>query len=258
MLNRREQIWNVNVDVVGMDQLIDSLVDVCKGSEKGKTLFCANPHSLVTASTDSEFLSALHSADFLIPDGAGIVLASRMTNGDIRERVSGPDVLERLTQRLHRLGGHSYFFLGSTQETLHRLMRRMHDDFPFIEVKGTFTPAFSDDMPEEENERIITLINNMRPSVVWVGMTAPKQEKWIVKNRQRLSHTKLISAVGAGFDFFSGAKKRSSEWARENYLEWLPRLLREPFRLWRRNIISTPVFLLNVMKRTLSEKNRPR
>lgn len=238
-----------------MRQLIDALVDVCGGSGTIKTLFCANPHSLVVASSDRDFLSALQSADFLIPDGAGIVLASKMTNGRIQERVSGPDVLEQLTRRLQTLGGYSYFFLGSTQQTLDGLMRRMHDDFPFIEVKGTFTPAFSDEMPEEENERIISLINRMRPSVVWVGMTAPKQEKWIIKNKHRMTNTKLICAVGAGFDFFSGTKKRSPGWARENYLEWLPRLLREPFRLWRRNIISTPVFLLNVMKQTLFGKN---
>ncbi len=256
-MNPREQIWNVQIDVVRMTQLIDVLVQVCNGGEKTKTLFCANPHSLVTAASDREFLSALRSADYLIPDGAGIVLASKITNGKIRERVSGPDVLEQLTRRLQQLGGHSYFFLGSTQETLDGLMRRMHDDFPFIEVKGTFTPMYSDEMPEDEIERIISLINRMRPSVVWVGMTAPKQEKWVMRHRQRMENTKLICAVGAGFDFFSGMKKRSPAWARENYLEWFPRFLREPFRLWRRNIISTPVFLLNVMKRTLSGKNRP-
>ncbi|MEW5798829.1 MAG: WecB/TagA/CpsF family glycosyltransferase [Bacteroidota bacterium] len=240
-----------------MDQLIDSLIEVCDSEEKTKTLFCANPHSLVVAASDHEFLTALQSADFLIPDGAGIVLASKMTNGKIRERVSGPDVMEHLARRLQQRGGHSYFFLGSTQETLNALMRRMHEDFPFIEVKGTFTPVFSDEMPDEENERIISLINRMRPSVVWVGMTAPKQEKWVMKNKQRMEHTKLICAVGAGFDFFSGMKKRSPEWARENYLEWFPRFVREPFRLWKRNIISTPVFLMNIMKRTLSGKNRP-
>lgn len=257
-MNPREEIWNVEVDVVRMSQLIDTLVAVCEGKENTKSLYCANPHSLVVAASDPEFLSALRSADFLIPDGAGIVLASKLTHGNIRERVSGPDVMELLTRRLQQRGGHSYFFLGSTQATLDGLMRRMHDDFPFIEVKGTFTPVFSDEMPEEENDRIISLIERMRPSVVWVGMTAPKQEKWVMKNKQRMPHTKLICAVGAGFDFFSGMKQRSPEWARENYMEWLPRLLREPFRLWRRNIISTPVFLLNILKRTLSGKNRLR
>lgn len=254
----REQIWNVKVDAVNMDQLIEMLVDVCSSEEKPKTLFCANPHSLVTASSDMEFLSALQSADFLIPDGAGVVLASKMMHGSIRERVSGPDVLEHLTHRLHSLGGFSYFFLGSTQETLDELMRRMHMDFPFIEVKGTFTPSFSSEIPEEENERIITLINAVRPTVVWVGMTAPKQEKWIAKNKGRLIHTQLICAVGAGFDFFSGIKKRSPEWARENYFEWLPRLMREPHRLWRRNFISTPLFLFNIIKENLFLKNRLR
>ena len=123
----------------------------------------------------------------------------------------------------------------------------MAREFPLIEVCGTFSPLFASEFSEAESSMMCDKVNAARPDVLWVGMTAPKQEKWIYQNRQCLN-VPLIGAIGAVFDFYAGTKKRAPEWVCKLGLEWLPRLLREPRRLFRRNFVSTPSFLLLVLK----------
>jgi N-acetylglucosaminyldiphosphoundecaprenol N-acetyl-beta-D-mannosaminyltransferase len=126
-------------------------------------------------------------------------------------------------------------------------------DFPNITVAGCFSPPFQDEFSAEENHRIIEGINNSAPDVLWVGMTAPKQEKWIYQNRDKL-HVKFIAAVGAVFDFYAGNVKRSHPWFLEHGMEWLPRLLQEPRRLWQRTFVSAPLFLLRVLRQRITGK----
>jgi N-acetylglucosaminyldiphosphoundecaprenol N-acetyl-beta-D-mannosaminyltransferase len=111
---------------------------------------------------------------------------------------------------------------------------------------GTFSPPFKEDFSHEENLTMIETINRAKPDVLWVGMTAPKQEKWIYENREKLD-VKLLGPVGAVFDFYTGKVKRSAPIFQKTGLEWLPRFLREPRRLWKRNLISTPRFILRVI-----------
>ena len=110
-----------------------------------------------------------------------------------------------------------------------------------------FSPTFKAEFTEEDNQLMIEQINNARPDVLWVGMTAPKQEKWIHQHKDKLD-VPLSAAIGAVFDFYAGSKKRSPVWVCKMGLEWFPRLLREPRRMFRRNFISSPLFLLMVFK----------
>ena len=134
---------------------------------------------------------------------------------------------------------------------MHRIKERMSIDFPNVKVVGTFSPPFKEDFTDDENDLMVEAINRVNPDILWVGMTAPKQEKWIYKNKERLQ-TKFIGAIGAVFDFYAGTKKRSHPWFQEHGLEWLPRFLREPRRLWRRNFISTPSFFYRIIKYRLA------
>ena len=128
----------------------------------------------------------------------------------------------------------------------------MKQDFPAIEVCGTYSPPFKIEFSQEDNSAMISAVNNARPDVLWVGMTAPKQEKWIYENQSKLQ-VPFVGAIGAVFDFYAGTKKRSSDFWIKIGLEWLPRFLKEPRRLWERNLKSTPIFLWWVIKEKIKQ-----
>jgi len=213
---------------------------------------CSNPHSLVTAAKDEEFQEALRHTDLLVPDGAGILLAARALGTSIPERVAGFEFFLYLTQNLAKRGGARYFFLGSTNVVLSHIVDKMQKEFPEIAVCGTYSPPYKETFSDAENAAMVEAINDTHPDVLWVGMTAPKQEKWIYKHRDSLN-VPFIGAIGAVFDFYAGTKKRTSPFWQKMGLEWLPRLLREPRRLWRRNLVSTPIFLYWVAKEKLRQ-----
>jgi N-acetylglucosaminyldiphosphoundecaprenol N-acetyl-beta-D-mannosaminyltransferase len=123
----------------------------------------------------------------------------------------------------------------------------MESDFPNIRVVGTFSPPFKEEFSHAENLMMIETINRAKPDVVWIGMTAPKQEKWTYENREKLD-VKVLGPVGAVFDFYTGNVKRPPKIFQEWGLEWLPRFFREPRRLWRRNLISNPKFILQAIR----------
>jgi N-acetylglucosaminyldiphosphoundecaprenol N-acetyl-beta-D-mannosaminyltransferase len=247
---KRERIWCVDVAAESSASLLEIVEQSIASGKIGMTLFCANPHSLVVARNDVEFLEDLRNADVLVPDGQGIVVASKMLGGTITKRITGYDIFTGIAERWNRTNGRSFFFLGSTERVLEKIRARMQKEFPCIAVSGMYPPPFHDEFSEEEDRRMIDVINDAHPTALWVGMTAPKQEKWIMRNRTRL-RVPLIGAIGAVFDFFAGTKQRSSPAMQDLGLEWLPRLIHEPRRLWRRNIISTPIFLSYVMKQRL-------
>ena len=246
-----EYILNVQVHSASLPDILDTIEVGIAAGVKGKTLFCANPHSLVIAMKDPLFLDALCAADILVPDGFGIVLASRLLDGAIRRRITGSDVLHGIAERWNAMQGRSFFFLGSSNEVLDRMKTRMEQLYPRIEVRGMYAPSFKEEFSVDENDRMIETVNHAAPTALWVGMTAPKQEKWIHQHRYRLN-VPLIAAVGAAFDYFAGTRKRATTAVQNVGLEWLPRLLREPRRMWRRNFVSTPMFLYHILHQKFS------
>jgi len=268
-------------DILGYDiyagtaaELLTQVQCWLDGGARGRVLACANPHSLEVARTDDLFRAALQQADVRVPDGAGVVLASRILGGAIRGRITGSDVFlgvsgildiegvrcqvsgdrweenrEEEAEEEKGQGGrrYRYFFLGSTAENLAEIRRRMAADYPGIEVAGTYAPPFKAEFDAADDAAMTAAVNAARPDVLWVGLTAPKQEKWIQRNRDRLD-VAFIAAVGAVFDFYTGRVRRSSSLFRRLGLEWLPRLVREPRRLWRRNFVSNPRFMARVLR----------
>lgn len=229
---------------------IESGVD---GAGKGRYFACLNPHSIETARRDETFAAALHDADLSVPDGVGILIASRILGGKITQRVTGSDIFLGLHKLLNERGGFSVFFLGSTPETLAGIVERMNRHYPNIRVVGTYSPPFRAEFSDEDNAAMLDVINSARPDVLWVGMTAPKQEKWVWQHRAQLD-VRLIGAVGAVFDFFIGRVKRAHPLFQRMGLEWLPRLLQEPRRLWRRNFVSNPSFMTRVVWARLARR----
>lgn len=233
-----------------LKQLADTIVTHITNQDSPDWLACINPHSYVTALDESEFLEALLDADWLIPDGSGIVLASHLLGGSIRQRITGSDIFSALNSKANELGGFSVFFLGSTPACLDDIRVKMAQDYPQIHFAGSYSPPFKQNYDEAELEAMIAEINQGRPDILWIGMTAPKQEKWIHQNIHRLD-VRFAAAIGAVFDFYTGRVKRSHPIFQRLGLEWLPRLIQEPGRLWKRMFISAPVFLWHVMRARL-------
>jgi N-acetylglucosaminyldiphosphoundecaprenol N-acetyl-beta-D-mannosaminyltransferase len=212
-----------------------------------------NPHSYILARKDARFNEALKSADWLIPDGVGIKYAARALEKKNIEKIAGSDLHEIIINSLDTRGG-SCFYLGSSEETLIKIREKMTREHPAVRV-GTFSPPFREVFSGEENSEMINAVNSFSPDVLFVGMTAPRQEKWVFENREKLK-VPLICSIGAVFDFYAGTVQRSGQFWIRLGLEWLPRLLREPRRLWKRNFISTPLFLWYVFLEKAKDKRQ--
>jgi N-acetylglucosaminyldiphosphoundecaprenol N-acetyl-beta-D-mannosaminyltransferase len=247
-----EHILDYRVFCHASDQCVAEVIQSIRAGTK-TWLACLNPHSFVVSRSEPGFANALASANWLIPDGIGIVLASRLLGGRIRGRITGADIFVKVNSRLDREAG-SVFLLGSSEVTLDEMTRRMQREWPNLRIAGTLSPPYRESFSEAENAAMIHAINAARPDVLWVAMTAPKQEKWIHDNLQRLD-VKFASAIGAVFDFYAGRVRRSAPVFQRFGLEWLPRLLQEPRRLWRRTLVSAPIFVTAVVKARFTRRS---
>jgi N-acetylglucosaminyldiphosphoundecaprenol N-acetyl-beta-D-mannosaminyltransferase len=245
-----EDILGFPVSTQTLETLADRSLRRIAAADQARYFVCANPHSLEIARREPSFSRAIHDADFVVPDGVGIVLASRLLRGDIRQRVTGMDLFRAINARLDAEGGRRVFFLGSTPQNLEIIRLRMAREYPGVDVAGCHSPPFTPSFTDGESRVMIDAINAVRPDVLWVGLTAPKQETWVSAHRGELN-ARFIGPVGAVFDYFTGAVPRAAPWFLEHGLEWLPRLARQPGRLWRRNLVSNPLFLLRVVRQRL-------
>jgi N-acetylglucosaminyldiphosphoundecaprenol N-acetyl-beta-D-mannosaminyltransferase len=241
------------VDARGLAPCADEIVHWIATGDHCRWLACLNPHSYAVSLTDRPFSDALREADWLLADGVGVVLASRFLRSTTPERVTGGDVVAEIHKQLDAAGTYSVFFLGSTDETLALIRKRLETDFPHIRLAGTYSPPFRPAYTSEDDDLMVAAINAAAPDVLWVGLTAPKQEKWIARNRHRL-RVRFAGAVGAVFEFYAGRIPRAHPLVRQLGLEWLIRLVREPRRLWRRMFVSAPIFLWRVLLAKLSSR----
>lgn len=216
---------------------------------EGKLLInTINAHSYNTALKDSLFAEALVNGDALIPDGISVVKACRWLKAKSQptERIAGWDLFVFEMERLNKRGGRC-MFMGSSENVLTRIKEKAAVEYPNIEVL-TYSPPYKPEFSEEDNKAIISAINNANSDLLWIGMTAPKQEKWTYSRWKELDIHCHVGTIGAVFDFFAGTVERAPIWWQRHGLEWLYRLIREPRRMWKRYIIGNALFLWNVMK----------
>ena len=211
-----------------------------------------NPHSYVVSKHDPDFKVALIQSDYLFPDGIGIVLAHRILNGGRIHKIAGYDIFIHLMKELNKNKG-SCFFLGSSNQTLGLIKKKAAKEFPDVRV-SCFSPPFKKTFTTKDCKEMISAVNMAEPDFLFVGMTAPKQEKWVYENKDLLK-AEIICSIGAVFDFYSGSVKRPSRLWRSLSLEWLYRFIKEPKRLFRRNMISTPKFMFAVLMSKLFNKD---
>ncbi|MBD1393340.1 WecB/TagA/CpsF family glycosyltransferase [Mucilaginibacter glaciei] len=207
-----------------------------------------NQYSYIIAEQDETFKTVLMQSDMLLPDGIGIVGAAKILKGKKIKKIAGADMHKHLLKKLSASGG-SCFYLGSSDETLEGIRKRLAVEYPAIRV-GTHSPPFKNEFNDSDNAILTKKINAFLPDVLFVGMTAPKQEKWVYVNKDQID-TKVICSIGAVFDFYSGTVKRPGKFWINLGLEWFIRLVNEPNHLWRRYLLYGPVFVYLVFKEKL-------
>lgn len=211
---------------------------------KSKIINTINPHSYCVSKKDVEFGKALKASDILLPDGIGIVWAEKFLNKNKIKKIPGYDLFLHLSSKIDGENG-SVFLLGGSNHTLEKIKAKFFTDYPNVKL-SYYSPPFKSEFSENESFKMCQKINSFKPDVLFVAMTAPKQEKWVFKNKDYLK-VNNICCVGAVFDFYSGNIKRSSSFWINLGLEWFPRFLKEPKRLFKRNLFSTPKFILEVL-----------
>lgn len=251
---------------------LKSLIIVCSKRglhiiPQGKALInTINAHSYNTAQNDNLFAEALARGGYLIPDGASIVKACKWLNAKSqpKERIAGWDLfvfemnnLEAKSKNLVETDvSHKklkVMFMGSSEKVLALIKEKAMADYPHLDVI-TYSPPYKPEFSAEDNAAIIKAINETDPDLLWIGMTAPKQEKWTYSHWDELDIHCHVGTIGAVFDFYAGTAQRAPKWWQEHSLEWLYRLCKEPKRMWRRYIIGNPLFAWYILKEKLSKQ----
>lgn len=225
------------------------VVELCRGwarqrktavAERARYICVTSVHGVISAHDDPEVARHLNEADLATPDGMPVVWALRSLGHRRQQRVYGPTLMLHLCADA-AAHGFRIFLYGGQDETLRSLRSRLEQQFPGLKVAGSFAPPFRPLTPEED--RAVThRIRASDADIVFVGISTPKQEKWMYEHRHDLPGVTMIG-VGAAFDFHAGRTKQAPVWMQRNGLEWLYRLVSEPGRLWRRYLLITPRFL---------------
>ena len=236
---KKKQLLGLQIGAGSLELLIEKAVISIRERNPPFKFACANPHSLVTAQADGEFMQALRACNAVVADGVGVTLVARLTGVQVGPRITGTDFFLGLMSKLNRRGGRAFFF-GSSDSVLGSMLVRARREFPNIHIDILSPPYGS--WSEADNDAMVEQIRAAKPDVLWVGMTAPRQEKWIQQNALRLD-VPVMGSIGAVFDFYAGNTQRAPDWICGIGLEWLYRLAREPRRLWRRTLLSAPRFL---------------
>jgi N-acetylglucosaminyldiphosphoundecaprenol N-acetyl-beta-D-mannosaminyltransferase len=239
----RSNILGVGISTLDLSDTVSLIHRWVEHGEKHYVCL-TNVHSIIEAQHDPTLRDVYNRAGLATPDGIPLVWLSQLQGFARCERVYGPDLMlkvcEPTADKRFR-----HFFYGGGPGTAERLREKLTQRFPSLQVVGTHSPP-ARGFGEIEDPRIIEGINAAAPQIVWVGLGAPKQERWMADHQQKLNANVLIG-VGAAFDFFSGGKRQAPLWMRKSGLEWLFRLLAEPRRLGPRYLRTNPEFVLRVL-----------
>lgn len=210
-----------------------------------------NQYSFCIAEKDAGFKRALQESEILLPDGDGVVFAERLLTGKRIKKISGTDLHLYLLSILNKKKGRC-FYLGSLLTTLNKIGEKLKREYPNIET-AFYSPPFRLNFTDEDNCKMIDAINAFKPDVLFIGLTAPKQEKWANEHKNRID-ANIICSIGAVFDFYAETVKRPGQLWINMHLEWLGRFISEPKRMWRRYFYYGPVYLYFIIKRKFYTK----
>ncbi len=210
---------------------------------RGKYICVSNVHTTVTGYEEADYRNIQNTAALALPDGKPLSLYSKKHGFPEAERVTGPDLMGELFSRDNGL---RHYFYGGKEETIQVLSEKLPGEYPSLRIAGMVSPPFRP-LTEEEDERELQKMNDAKADIIWIGLGAPKQERYMYEHRGKVNG--VMIGVGAGFDYYAGTIKRAPMWMQKLSLEWLYRLMQDPKRLFRRYFATNFKFLRLTMGR---------
>ena len=245
------RVLGVRVDAMQIEDVVRRMEEWIERRGEGQYIAVTGMHGVMEALHDEEFGRILKGASLVVPDGYPLVVLGRRKGFALARRVYGPELMEAFCEETAGRGYRHYFY-GGAEGVAEELARRFERRFVGMEIAGTYCPPFRA-LREEEEREVCEKINAVRADVVWVGLSTPKQERWMASHREMLNVPVMVG-VGAAFDFHTGRVAQAPKWMRENGLEWFFRLMSEPRRLWRRYLVNGSKFAWLVMLEQLRLK----
>jgi N-acetylglucosaminyldiphosphoundecaprenol N-acetyl-beta-D-mannosaminyltransferase len=237
---RRANVLGVGISAVSMADVLDAMESWIARRERNYVC-AATVHSVMECQRDEALRRALNASAITAPDGMPLVWCSRGAGYSNVTRVCGPDLLPAFCER-SVVPGYRHFFYGGAPGVPELLAERLSARFHGLQVAGAYSPPFRT-LTSEEQTHEIRRLNQAEADVIWIGLGAPKQERWMAEHRDALD-VPLLVGVGAAFDFHAGLKRQAPPWMQRHGLEWLFRLREEPRRLWHRYLVYNPAFLI--------------
>ena len=244
-------VLGVRVDAVQIGDVIKKMEEWIERRQAGCTIAVTGMHGVMEARHDEEFGRVLEGASMVVPDGYPLVVLGRRKGFALARRVYGPELMETFCEETARKGYRHYFY-GGAEGVAEELAKRFARRFAGMEIAGTHCPPFRA-LTEEEEREVCEEIRASKADVVWVGLSTPKQERWMARVREALGVPVMVG-VGAAFDFHTGRVAQAPRWMRENGMEWFFRLMSEPRRLWRRYLVNGSEFAWLVVLEQLGLK----
>jgi N-acetylglucosaminyldiphosphoundecaprenol N-acetyl-beta-D-mannosaminyltransferase len=211
----------------------------------GDYICVSNVHTTMMSYDDPKYRTIQNLGIMALPDGGPLSSVGKQRGYERMGRVAGPDLMDEIF-KISVDNGYRHYFYGSTEKTLQKLRGNLQKGYPGLQIVGMYSPPFRS-ITDEEDEQIVKAINDENPDLVWIGLGAPKQEKWMAAHQGKVKG--LMIGVGAGFDYFAGNIKRAPEFMRNSNLEWFFRLIQEPKRLLKRYLITNTKFIWLVVRR---------
>lgn len=232
-------ILGVNIAAINMEWLVEYTK---KNIEQlsGNYMCVSNVHTTIMAYDDPEYMKVQNDGIMAIPDGGPLSSLGRKKGFDNMRRTTGPSYMEEIF-KISVQKGYRHFFYGSTEETLKKMRSKLIEEYPGLQIAGLYSPPFRN-LTEQEEKEIINMINENAPDFVWVGLGAPKQEKWMNLHKEKVRG--FMVGVGVGFDYLAGNISRAPQWMQKLNLEWLYRMLQDPKRLFKRYLYTNIKFII--------------
>jgi N-acetylglucosaminyldiphosphoundecaprenol N-acetyl-beta-D-mannosaminyltransferase len=240
---QRANVLGVGISIINLDSAVSCVGAALERKNKGYVCI-TGVHGVSEAQKDASFRAILNRSFLNTPDGMPMVWMGRLQGFNQIGRVYGPDLMLRVCE-LTRSGEYTHFLYGGGPGVAEELKSRLERRFSGLRIVGTHSPPFRQPTDAEVND-LVRQVGELRPDIIWVGLSTPKQEKFMAENWQRLDAT-LFFGVGAAFDFHAGRVRQAPRIMQRSGLEWLFRLGCEPRRLWKRYLKNNPVFLFRAV-----------